>query len=633
MNHQFPTSYQRRKSAASPRLDILAAQIMAALLCGALLYLFFSLVGAVGYSLIYSGKIYPGVTVEGINLSGLEIAEASERLAESISYPANGKIAFRYDNKVWTTAPKDVGLFLDAEGSAALAYQYGRQEGLLRKPILQVRALFFGANIPAQFVFDEQSARYYLSNIAAQIDTPAVEASLAVNGVEVNATPGQIGYALDISAAISDIYPSLQALKDGEVVLSVTEFPPDILDASAQAEKARQILSASLVLQIPKMQEGDPEPWVINREQLAQMLTIFKQNDGTSAQYQVVIETDALETTLAGIAPQVERQPEDARFVFNDETRQLDVIQASITGRSLNIPESIKQINEGLASGQHRIDLAVDISEPGIPDTMTAEELGITELVGRQISYFYGSSAERIQNIKTASARFHGILVAPHSTFSMVDTLGDVSLDTGYAEALIIFGNQTIKGVGGGVCQVSTTLFRTAFFAGYPIVERYPHAYRVSYYEYEASGSVDESMAGLDATVFAPVVDFKFTNDTPYWLLMETYVNAAARTLTWKFYSTSDGREVNWETSGLTNIVEPGDPVLKENPDLDKNEVEQVEWEVAGADVTVNRTVYKNGEVYFEDSYYTHYIPWQAVYEYGPGTNLKKLTKNIVPMP
>jgi vancomycin resistance protein YoaR len=202
----------------------------------------------------------------------------------------------------------------------------------------------------------------------------------------------------------------------------------------------------------------------------------------------------------------------------------------------------------------------------------------------------------------------------------MSDWLGDVSLDNGYAEALIIFGNRTIQGVGGGVCQVSTTLFRTVFFGGFPIVERYPHAYRVGYYELRADGGYDTSLAGLDATVFAPLVDFKFTNDSDNWLLMETYVNQAARTLTWKFYSTSDGRQVEWQTSGLKGIVEPPKPVYEENPDLAKGEIEQVDWEVEGADVTVTRTVKLGGEVLYSDTISTHYLPWRAVYQYGPGT-------------
>jgi vancomycin resistance protein YoaR len=99
--------------------------------------------------------------------------------------------------------------------------------------------------------------------------------------------------------------------------------------------------------------------------------------------------------------------------------------------------------------------------------------------------------------------------------------LGDVSLDNGYAEALIIFGDRTIKGVGGGVCQVSTTLFRTAFFGGFPIVERYPHAYRVGYYEQTSSGAINPNYAGLDATVFEILFHIRWAHrrmghDRPY---------------------------------------------------------------------------------------------------------------------
>ena len=128
----------------------------------------------------------------------------------------------------------------------------------------------------------------------------------------------------------------------------------------------------------------------------------------------------------------------------------------------------------------------------------------------------------------------------------MAAVLGDVSLDTGYAEALIIYGDRTIKGVGGGVCQVSTTLFRTVFFGGYQVDERWFHAYRVKYYEQTASGGHDENLAGLDATVFAPQVDFRFTNDSPYWLLMETYPGTSLPYLEVLFH-------LRWAHRGLDN--------------------------------------------------------------------------------
>jgi vancomycin resistance protein YoaR len=239
-------------------------------------------------------------------------------------------------------------------------------------------------------------------------------------------------------------------------------------------------------------------------------------------------------------------------------------------------------------------------------------------LVASETSYFFGSSTERKQNIQAASSQFHGLLIAPGETFSMGSALGDVSLDNGYAEALIIYGGRTIKGVGGGVCQVSTTLFRTVFFGGYPVVERYSHAYRVSYYERTASGSVDPNLAGLDATVYFPLVDFKFTNDTPYWLLMETYMGDSS--LTWKFYSTSDGRSVTWETTGPQNIAPAPKPLFEENEELKAGQIKQVDWAAEGADVDVTRTVWKNGAVYFTDEFKTHYEPWQAICQVAPGT-------------
>ncbi|MDZ4159835.1 MAG: VanW family protein, partial [Anaerolineaceae bacterium] len=270
--------------------------------------------------------------------------------------------------------------------------------------------------------------------------------------------------------------------------------------------------------------------------------------------------------------------------------------------------------------GEHSVSLAFIFTPPSVTSEMSGEQLGVRELVHSQTSYFYGSSADRIHNIRLGASRFHGLLVAPGETFSMVQGLGRLSVESGYAEALIIMGGRTIQGVGGGICQVSTTLFRAAFFSGFPIIERHPHAYRVRFYELDAGNNQLPRLAGLDAAVFAPIVDFKFKNDTPYWLLMETYVNAPARTLTWKFYSTSDGRSVQWETTGPTHIVEAPKPLYRENPELAKGEHKQVDWQADGADVTVNRTVLRGGTVYFRDTIFTRYLPWQAIHEYGPGT-------------
>jgi vancomycin resistance protein YoaR len=360
---------------------------------------------------------------------------------------------------------------------------------------------------------------------------------------------------------------------------------------------------------------------VFKQEQLAEMLTIDLITTEEGKSYQVGFDTDEIRVFLDELAPDLARSKRNARFIFNDDSLELDLLQPSVTGQALDVEATIQAINSKLIEGEHRVRLDMEYTQPAAGDDATAAELGVTELVSAHTSYFYGSSSSRIQNISTASSRFHGVLVAPGETFSMADVLGDVSLDTGYAEAWIIFGDRTIKGVGGGVCQVSTTLFRTVFFGGFPVEQRHPHAYRVYYYEQTASGGVDTNLAGLDATVYVPLVDFKFTNDTSNWLLMETYVNEAGRSLTWKFYSTGDGRTIEWETSGLTNKQDPPEPLYQENSELKKGEIKQVDWAIEGADVTVTRFVWRDGQIIIDDIFGTHYMPWRAVCEYGPGTN------------
>ena len=613
----------RNISAASTNLSRpidLIPQILTAIIGGLIIFTVLLVAVVIGFNISFADKIYPGVTVAGVDLSGMEPAEAASLLEKRLQFPSQGKILFRDGEKIWLTTPSQVGLHLNPQTTASAAYQYGRNGRPSTRLFDQFKSWYLGTSLPPMYVFDESTAQVYLEKIAPQTDIQKVEASLSVDGVEVVVRPGQIGRHLNIPATLEDLREQLQTMRDSEILLVIDEDSPVILNVGEQAEIARQILSQPLKLTVPDAQEDDPGPWTFEPDALAQMITIERIKDPEGERYQVGLQTDGLSSFLEGIAPQLAQNRENARLIFNDETRQLEVIEPAVIGRSLNVAGTVEAINQKLLAGGHKIALDLEHTAPQVGDDATAEQLGISELVSSHTSYFYGSSAERIQNITISAGQYHGLLVAPGATFSMGEELGDVSLDNGYAEALIIFGNRTIQGVGGGVCQVSTTLFRTVFFGGYPVVERYPHAYRVGYYELKADGGYNTSLAGLDATVYTPLVDFKFTNDTPNWLLMETYVNQAARTLTWKFYSTSDGRTVEWHTTGLKNKVDPPDPLYEENPDLPKGKIVQVDWAVEGADVTITRSVDRNGETLFEDAFTTHYMPWRAVHEYGPGT-------------
>ena len=607
-------------SVPRPQRSPVPLQIPAALICG--LLLFTLVIGLItgGYQLLFAGRIFPGISMAGVDLTSMTPKQATSALSQNLTYPTSGRVVFRDGDRVWVATPAELGMVFDAGTSIQRAYNVGRQGGLFTELAGQLNSWQGGLNLKPVIVFDERVAYAFLQNIAVQIDQPVVETDLHLNGTDVIYTQGQTGRMLNVDATLADLFTQLSAFRDAEVQLVITEQSPVVLDASAQANALRQILSSPVTLNVPDPQPGDPGPWTIDPSVLAGMLTVGRVQTDAGWQYQISADAQMLEQFLGQIAPLLDRNPQNARFLFDDASRQLVLLQPALVGRALDITATIVAVQTGLLAGEHNIALVINNGLPGAGSDETAQTLGITELVYAETTYFRYSSDARLQNIETASKQFNGLLVPPNTSFSMGDAMGDISLDNGYAEALIIYNGRTITGVGGGVCQVSTTLFRTAFFAGYPIVERHAHAYRVLYYEQTATG-YDPLLAGLDATVYFPLVDLKFTNDRPSWLLMETDFNRDEMSLTWKFYSTNDGRTVQWQNLGLRNVVPAPDPLIEENADLPAGTCKQTDYSGDGADITVTRTVSNaSGQTMFNDTFQTQYEPWQAVYQYGPGT-------------
>jgi len=607
------TSLLPRRS--SDALTLLTRLLLAAFLAG-ISFLAALFVFLLAVRLIFINRALPGVRSGDGALGGKTAQQMQVVLADAYTYPQTGLLALRDGASVWTATPADLGVSLDTQAMAEQALAVGRRGSLATRLQEQVDAWMSGVDVAPVVVFDQSRGAATLVSIAASINKAQLDATIGVNGLEVNVQPGQIGRTLDIDASLMVIQPSISLLHDADLPLVVRETPPLVLDASEQAAIARRILSQPLTLTT-----DGAGPWSFDPPALASMLRFNLVQDSQGGRYQIGVEPQTMAAFLEPLAPDLQRSPENARFVFNDDTRQLDLLQDAVIGRTLDVPGTIEAINAGLASGSHSLDLVFQTEQPAVPSTTTAADLGITELVVSARTYITGSSPERVQNIRLASAAFHGLLVAPGASLSMADVLGDISLDKGYAEALIIMGNRTIKGVGGGVCQVSTTLFRAVFFGGYQIDERYPHAYRVGYYEQ----GPNSPGPGLDATVFAPLVDFKFTNDSDHWLLMETYLYS--NSLEWKFYSAKDGRVISWESTGAQNVVDAPEPLYKENPDLPEGKIKQVDYQADGADVNFSRTVLRDGQVLHNDLIRTHYLPWRAIYEYGPGTELPEGAK------
>jgi len=594
-----------------------AVRILAVAVAAVLTLAVASAISASIYQSANSGRIYPGVTVYGMDLSGLSAAVAAQQIDAGFYYPRDGRIKFTYGDKSWVATPADLGLGLDLLATINNAYSVGRSKDMLGNAGDQLAARFSGVAVAPVLQFDFNRALAYMQRLAPQVEQSAQEARLELHGMDVVAVPGQVGKRMDMAGMLSLIAVPIGHLADAEIPVVVTEFYPNVLDASPQAEVAKQLLNQDFLMTINDAQPGDPGSFTITPAMLADMLTFREVTDSTGTHYVLALDEGKLGNTIRPLAGTLSRKMQNARYHFNDTSKEVELYIPSKRGRELDVEQSIQSVESAVAQGAHSAALAFDTTEPEVGDNETAAALGISGLLpgGMQYTSFAGSATERIHNITLASAQFDGLLVKPGESFSMGANLGDVSLDTGYAEALIILGNRTIKGAGGGVCQVSTTFFRTIFMTGFPITERHSHAYRVGYYE-NGDGPVHLG-AGFDATVFFPEVDLKFVNDSPSWILMETVVDRTKNRLYWMFYSTSDGRTVSYSSSGVTNEVDPPDPKWEENSKLTVDWT-QVDWAVKGADVYVTRTVSRNGQVVNQDKYNTHYLPWGAVCQYNP---------------
>lgn len=594
-------------------------RILFVLLLSLAVFFVLVLTSVVGFQAVYSGRIYPGITIGGIPVGGLEPDEAKLLLSTQLNYPINGTILFTDGEQTWQYTPMELGYLLDTTSSVDQAFAYGRTS-LVERLKTQFNTFINGQEFAPVFIYDQRVISQVLEEVRTETDLETIEATLNIVNGEVVVTSGQNGRKLDADLTIEALLPYLSTYQNINIQLPVIDHPANIVDASPQAEMAREALNQDFTIKKPE--NSNEGPWTITKDQLASMLTLNRIEDENGPHYDLGLEREPLIEWMTTWAPGLTREPENARFIFNDETGKLDLSTSATIGRSVDAEMTIRKIEEALRNGEHTTSIDFEYKNPPVTDDMTGEELGIIELIHAETSYFYGSSSSRVQNIQTAAAEFKGLLVPPNTTFSMASAMHDVTLDNGYAEAWIIYGDQTIKGVGGGVCQVSTTFFRAAFFAGFPIVERHPHAYRVSYYEQVYGGYIDSNLTGLDATVYLPVVDFKFTNDSDQWLLVETYVVPSSSSITFKFYGTKQNRSIDWSTTGLTDIVPEPEAIYRYNADLAEGQIKQVDWGKDGGQVTIYRTVYKDGNYDFDDTFYTNFQEWRDIYEFGPNAEL-----------
>lgn len=323
-----------------------------------------------------------------------------------------------------------------------------------------------------------------------------------------------------------------------------------------------------------------------------------------------------LEDYLDSLEEKYNVPAENALFTF--EEGKVTAFQPEKQGLRLQRDQALTAIDGAIKSLRKdanypllTITISDEIIQPEI-SLSSANTFGIVEEIGTGVSNFSGSIPGRIHNIILAASRLNGVLIPRDQVLSFNQTVGDISAATGYKPAYIIKSGRTVLGDGGGVCQVSTTLFRAGLNAGLPIVERVAHAYRVHYYE-------NDSKPGFDATVFNPSTDLKIKNDTPAYILIQTTVDKNKNLLTFTLYGKKDGRSVEISNVRLWDVRSAPTPFYQDDPTLKRGVTRQVDWSAPGGKASFHYTVTRNKETLIDQDFFSSYRPWRAVFLVGAG--------------
>ena len=608
---------------------------LAGVILGGLAYL--------AYSARYAGRIYEGVSILGVDVSGLSRQEALERVDQELGPARLPYVALQAGEQVWTVSSGDLGGYLNLEEAVQAAFALGRS-GAFRQDLRERARLFWwGYRLIPSFHLEPGLTLTYLRRIAGWTSHPARRAQLWVAGLQARAGESQAGRELDIlgtqevierqvSAALGvaswGTTPRLLRLWHNRpaeagpfgvepvpVSLVFRELLPPLTEVAGAQERVGLILSSPLTLTLTLTELGpDGAPglvarrWAIDQATLASWLTLRQVPSSEGATVEVDVETAQIGAYLQHLAEEIACTPREPRFNYNPQSNQLITVTPGQDGYALDVGAAQALIAEACFSSKREVSLPVKVIPPRVARA-DIEALLPLKLISEGQSGFWGSKAARVQNIRVATSRFNGVVAPAGEVFSFVGSLGPVNVANGYSESLVIYGDRTLLGPGGGVCQVSTTFFRAAFWGGFPIIERHPHSYRIAYYE---------PPLGLDAAVFSPVVDVKFLNDTDTPILILTECDEANAKLYFRFYGKPTGRQVTLEGPITSNPVPAGEPIYEQDPTLAPGERVQVETAHDGLDVTLYRVVKQGDTILSKDKFFSRYMPWPARYLVGP---------------
>jgi len=536
--------------------------------------------------------------VAGLDVGGLGISAARARLVERSDALAHEPVTFVARGKTFELTPSQLGVRPQWDTALREAARDGDGFAPLRG-LRRIQTRLLGAEVDPHVDLYPSALRYTVSRIAAAVDRPAAAAKLRLRGLSPAVVPERAGVRLDRAQARVLIASSLASLeRDGPIRLPVVVAEPGVtasqLDDALAA--ARTAVSGAVTLTLGQTRFRLP------RWRVAQLLDL-----PSGGQTRVSFGGPAAHEWIEKLSDTVGRKPRDATF---------RVVSGGITvvpsqeGRALDVDASLAAVERAAFSPTNRTAALVVRTAHPARSTRDAEAMGITGVVGSYTTT-YGGTEGRLHNVALVAELIDGALVAPGARFSFNATTGERNAAKGFEEAPVIINGELESGIGGGVCQVSTTVFNAAFEAGLSIEKRTNHALYISHYP-----------LGRDATVNYPDLDLVFRNDTDRWLLVRTFVGTGS--LTVNIYGTPTGRRVETETAPL---VTEGKVPWKRIDDSSMYKGEKVveQYGVPPQSTSVRRRVFApDGKLMYDTTWHSYYVGEPTVVRIGTKVRPKK---------
>jgi vancomycin resistance protein YoaR len=527
-------------------------------------------------------RLASGVRIAGVDVGGRTPRQARSILERRADALASVPVTFRVGSRTWQLQPRHLGIRVDWRAAVDAVRRQGNGFGPLRG-FRRLDLRFFGADVaPPTQVYDA-ALEAKLNQIAAAVNVAHREASIVLRGLRPEIVPSRTGHVLDRHAAAATIVRALASLKREPVGLPIQVDQPKITASDLRVAQAqvRTALSAHVHLTL------GPTSWNLRPPRIARVLEL-----PANGRRDLRIGGAGASSWFTALAKRVDKPPVDADWAVSKSGIRVIPDQE---GHVLDVPRSAKAVLGAALVTAPELRTANLTVESVTADRTTAEARAM-DINGLVASYqtFYGGEPNRIHNVQLVAHLVDKHVIAPGETFSFNGATGARTEDKGFREAPVIINGELKTGLGGGVCQVSTTVFNAAYEAGLPIVSRTNHALYISHYP-----------QGRDATVNYPDTDLKFTNDTDHWILLRTWVGSSS--LTVALYGTPVHRRVVSETSPL--VVTGPAPVKRiKDPSLFVGQTVVEEPGSSSLKTSNERKVYDaDGKLLFDTTFYSSY--------------------------